>query len=76
MWQNSPLTYLIYTLTRGAIIGAYPYPFLDVARDGYEVVFLNCLWLLALFLTLGSAPILIDWLLANIQTRWQSQLPG
>jgi hypothetical protein len=76
VWQSYPLIYLIYTIMRGAMIGAYPYPFLDVARDGYEAVFLNCLWLFALFLTLGSALILIDWLLANLQTRWQSQLPG
>jgi hypothetical protein len=49
---------------------------LSLSRDGYEVVFLNCLWLLALFLMLGSALILIDWLLANLHTRWQSELPG
>ena len=34
VWQSYPLIYLIYTLIRGAIIGAYPYPFLDVARPG------------------------------------------
>ena len=76
VWRSCRLIYLIHTLMLGAILGAYPYPFLDVARDGYEAVFLNCLWLLALFLTLGSALILIDWLLANLQTGWQSQLPG
>ena len=75
-WQGYPLIYLIYTLTRGALIGAYPYPFLDVVRDGYEGVFLNSLVLLALFVTLGSFLILIDWLVANLQTRWQGQLPG
>ena len=76
VWQGYPLIYLIYTLTRGALIGAYPYPFLDVIRDGYEGVFLNSLMLLALFLTLGTLFILVDWLLANLQTRWQGELPG
>ena len=76
VWQSYPLAYLIYTLTRGALIGAYPYPFLDVARDGYEGVFLNSLMLLGLFLTLGTLFILVDWLLANLQTRWQGELPG
>jgi hypothetical protein len=65
LWQTYPFVYFIYTLTRGAIIGAYPYPFLDVTRDGYEGVFLNSLMLLALFLTLGSTLILIDWLLSS-----------
>lgn len=76
VWQTYPLVYLIYTLTRGAFSGAYPYFFLDVTRDGYEGVFLNSLMLLALFLTLGSLFILMDWLLANLQTRWQGELPG
>ena len=76
VWQTYPLIYLIYTLTRGAFSGAYPYFFLDVTRDGYEGVFLNSLMLLALFLTLGSVFILVDWLLANLQTRWQGELPG
>ena len=75
-WQGYPLMYLIYTLTRGAMFGVYPYPFLNVTRDGYEGVMLNSLMLLALFLTLGSSLILIDWLLANLQTRWQGELPG
>ncbi len=75
-WQGYPFIYFTYTLIRGAIVGVYPYPFLDVIRDGYEAVFMNGLILLALFFTLGSALILIDWLLANLQARWQGQLPG
>ncbi len=76
LWQGYPLVYWIYTLARGAVFGIYPYPFLDVIHDGYEGVFLNSLILLALFFTLGSVLILIDWLLANLQARWQGQLPG
>lgn len=76
LWLGYPLVYLVYTLTRGAIVGTYPYPFLDVLQDGYQGVFFNSLMLLALFFTLGSCLILIDWLLANLQTRWQGQVPG
>jgi hypothetical protein len=36
-----PIGWLIYALIRGAIIGAYPYPFLDVVRYGYATVFVN-----------------------------------
>jgi hypothetical protein len=76
LWQVYPVIYFIYTLMRGAMFGIYPYPFLNVTLDGYEGVFLNSLMLLTLFLTLGSSLILIDWLLANLQTRWQGELPG
>lgn len=31
-----PVIFLSYTLLRGAVIGKYPYPFLDVASQGYS----------------------------------------
>lgn len=33
-----PVLWAVFALTRGAIIGAYPYPFLDVATNGYAPV--------------------------------------
>lgn len=30
-----PMAFLFYTFVRGSIIGKYPYPFLDVATQGY-----------------------------------------
>jgi hypothetical protein len=33
-----PLVYVVWALVRGAVIGAYPYPFLDVAVKGYASV--------------------------------------
>ena len=74
-WQLYPTTYFCYILARGASYGVYPYPFLNVNQDGYEVVFLNSLMLLALFLVLGVLLILIDWFLGNLQARWQGQYP-
>src|SRR5262245_31619995 len=37
-WLAYPLVWLAYTLVRGAIVGWYPYPFLDPANGGYGQV--------------------------------------
>jgi hypothetical protein len=34
LWLVYPLTWLAYTLVRGAAVGWYPYPFLDPAHSG------------------------------------------
>ena len=36
-----PLSWILLTLTRGAIIDAYPYPFVNVVKLGYGPVLLN-----------------------------------
>jgi hypothetical protein len=43
-----PIVWLVFALTRGAIIGAYPYPFLDVIKYGYGAVLINVLAILIL----------------------------
>ncbi len=40
-WLIFPLVYLSYTLIRGAIVGWYPYPFLNVTIHGYARVLAN-----------------------------------
>jgi hypothetical protein len=45
-WLVYPLGYLVYTLIRGANVGWYPYPFLDVSQHGYGRVLLNCVVML------------------------------
>jgi hypothetical protein len=37
-WLAYPLVWLAYTVVRGAIVGWYPYPFLDPAHGGYGQV--------------------------------------
>lgn len=37
-WLLFPVAYLAYSLTRGALTGWYPYPFLDPATAGYGSV--------------------------------------
>lgn len=42
-WLIYPLAWVVYTLIRGAIVGWYPYPFVDPANGGYASVALSCL---------------------------------
>src|ERR1700761_8318697 len=53
VWLSYPGAYLVYILTRGAVSGLYPYPFVDVRELGYPRVFLNAGLLLLAFLGLG-----------------------
>jgi hypothetical protein len=38
-----PIVWLVWALARGAVIGAYPYGFLNVAKFGYGTVLINVL---------------------------------
>jgi hypothetical protein len=37
-WVAYPMIWVAYTMVRGAIVGTYPYPFLDPANGGYGAV--------------------------------------
>ncbi len=53
-WLIFPLIYLVYTLVRGAIVGWYPYPFLNPANvGGYGGVLLYSLAIIVLFLVIS-----------------------
>jgi hypothetical protein len=67
-----PLAWLAFTLVRGAVIGWYPYPFVDAGELGYAQVALNCVGITALFLVLAVALLAVDRLLA----RSSPGLPG
>jgi hypothetical protein len=41
-WLVFPALYVGYSLTRGALVGWYPYPFLDASVCGYGAVALTC----------------------------------
>ena len=56
---------LVYALVRGAVIGAYPYFFIDVVTLGYGTVFLN----LAGVLLLGLVIALVLWAVDRWLTR-------
>jgi hypothetical protein len=54
-WLAYPAAYLVYTLIRGANVGWYPYPFVDVDRHGYGRVLLNAAILTACFAVAATA---------------------
>lgn len=45
-----PLLYVVYVLLRGALVGWYPYPFLDPRLGGYASVAVHVVAIVALFL--------------------------
>jgi hypothetical protein len=53
IWGLYPTTYLIYALIRGAIIGNYPYGFIDPRAIGYQKTLINGVGLLIAFFVLG-----------------------
>jgi hypothetical protein len=63
-----PLLWLVFTLVRGAFVGFYPYPFVDVGEHGYARVLLNCLLVAVLFLALAAGAATLDRRLARKTT--------
>ena len=59
-WVLFPLTYLIYALARGRIDGRYPYPFVDVAKLGWQQVALNSAGIAFGFVIAGFLLVWID----------------
>jgi hypothetical protein len=45
LWLVFPAVYIIYILIRGALVGWYPYPFIDVNQLGYAKAFAAIFWL-------------------------------
>lgn len=52
-WCIYPIGYLGYALIRGAWLGSYPYPFIDVSVLGYPRMLLNGIGLLVVFIVVG-----------------------
>lgn len=59
VWLTYPLLYAGYTLVRGALVGWYPYPFLDPATGGFGTVALYIVAILAFGILLCA---LISWI--------------
>ncbi|HRW19484.1 MAG TPA: Pr6Pr family membrane protein [Dermatophilaceae bacterium] len=55
-----PLGWIAWMLGRGAIVGAYPYPFVDVVQLGYPQVALNVGGILGLALVLAVVFVIIE----------------
>ncbi len=69
-----PAAWLIFALIRGALIGFYAYPFIDVDTHGYPRVLLNSALVAALFFVLAALAIGLDRLLTGRAEHrpWQS----
>lgn len=55
-----PVLYVAWAMARGAVVGEYPYPVLEVGRLGYPAVLANIALLLALFTLLCAAVVALD----------------
>jgi hypothetical protein len=55
-----PLAWLAFTMVRGALIGWYPYPFVDVTVLGYGWVAVNSVLITLLFLALAAVAFGVD----------------
>lgn len=60
LWLIYPLVYFIYALLRGHLLGAYAYPFIDVAALGYPQVLANAGGILVGFVLVGVLIIGLD----------------
>ncbi len=54
-WLIFPVVYFSYTLIRGAIVGWYPYPFLNVSSKGYGRVLADGVGILIAMIAVGAA---------------------
>ena len=66
-WLIFPFAYLIYSLIRGAMVGWYPYPFLNAGQLGYEKVMLNVVGMILVFPFAGLL------LIAGLRNRYKRQ---
>ncbi len=64
-WLIFPLVYFSYTLIRGAIVGWYPYPFLNVTTKGYGQVLADGVGILIGMIAVGSATLMVG------NARWR-----
>jgi hypothetical protein len=69
VWLAFPFAYAIDSLIHGAVMGFYPYRFLDVAALGYEQVLLNMGVLIVVFAALGLLLVGLD----HVFGRWRAQ---
>jgi hypothetical protein len=73
-WLAFPAAYAAYTMLRGAIVGWYPYPFLNVDDLGYGAVALNAAGLVLAFWAIGLAFTALD---RRMSSGWRSRAdPG
>jgi hypothetical protein len=69
LWQIFPLAYLAYVMTRGALTGTYPYPFIDAAALGYPTAIRNIAMMIGFFVLMSALVITLDKLFARARLK-------
>lgn len=59
-WLLFPLGFVAWVFLRGAWVGEYPYPFIDVAQLGWARVGVNALGVMGVFVALGWVVVGLD----------------
>ena len=59
-WLLFPLGYVAWVFLRGAWVGEYPYPFIDVVQLGWARVGVNALGVMGVFVALGWVVVGLD----------------
>jgi len=59
LWLSFPLTWIVYTIIRGAIVNLYPYPFLNPANGGYGSVAAYCVAILGAMLVVSAVVVVL-----------------
>ena len=60
-----PVVWIVFTLVRGAVIGAYPYPFIDVVKLGYGHVLVNLVVIAVIGVVIAVVLLGVDRLLSR-----------
>ncbi|WP_218056668.1 Pr6Pr family membrane protein [Acidithiobacillus ferrivorans] len=60
VWMLYPVLYFMYAMTRGALSGVYPYPFINAAELGYRQALANALGVLAGFVVLALTLVTVE----------------
>lgn len=53
LWMIYPILYVVFVVIRGAIIGQYPYPFINAVNLGYPKAIVNAIVVLIIFYLLS-----------------------
>lgn len=59
LWLSFPLVWIVYTLIRGAIVGLYPYPFVNPANGGYLSVAVYCVGILVTMAVVSALTVVL-----------------
>ena len=66
-WLLFPLAYVVWVFLRGAWVGEYPYPFIDVGLLGWARVGINALGVMGVFVVLGLVVVGLDRALGRLR---------